>query len=98
VEEILAFTEGMDEGAFAADARTQKAVLADFAILGEAVTHVPEEIAHLHPNMPWRSMRAMRNLVIHAYLHVEPAIVWETIQNDLPDLATKIRAILDTED
>jgi uncharacterized protein with HEPN domain len=42
-------------------------------------------------------MRAMRDVVIHAYFHVEPSIVWKTIQSDLPALAARIRAILDAE-
>ena len=87
----------MDEDSLAVDAKTLKAVLADFAIIGEAATHLPEEIADSHPEVPWRSMRAMRNVVIHAYFHVEPSIVWKTIQSDLPALAARIRAILDAE-
>jgi uncharacterized protein with HEPN domain len=74
VDEILDFTAGMDEDSLAADAKTLKAVLADFAIIGEAATHLPEEVTDSHPGLPWRSMRAMRNLVIHAYFHVEPAL------------------------
>jgi len=97
VEEILAFTAGMDQDDLAADARTLKAVLADFAIIGEAASHVPEDVVLNHPDVPWRSMRAMRNVVIHAYFRVEPAIVWETIHEDLPNLAAKIRGLLDAE-
>ena len=97
VEEISEFTSGMDEGELAADAKTLKAVLATFAIIGEATTHLPEEITNRYPDVPWRAMRAMRNFVIHAYFSAEPAIVWETIRNDLPDLAARLRAILDAE-
>ena len=87
----------MDEGEFAADAKTLKAVLANVAIIGEAATHLPEEITSRYPDVPWRAMRAMRNFVIHAYFSVEPAIVWETVRNNLPDLATRLRDILDGE-
>ena len=97
VDEIFEFTEGMDEGAFASDAKTQKAVLANFAIIGEAATHLPEEVANRYPDVPWRAMRAMRNFVIHAYFSIEPAIVWETIRSDLPDLAARLRGILDAD-
>ena len=97
VEEILDFTSGMDAEAFAADAKTRKAVLADFAIVGEAAARIPEEVVHAHPEVPWSSMRDMRNVVVHAYFQVEPAIVWETIRSDLPDLAVRIRGILDRE-
>ena len=87
----------MDADAFSADAKTQKAVLADFAIIGEAAVRVPESITRDHPLVPWRSMRDMRNLVIHAYFHVEPAIVWETIQGDLPELRSSIARMLAPE-
>lgn len=87
----------MDERAFAEDAKTQKAVLADFAIIGEAAAHIPEEVLRLYPSVPWRSMRGMRNVVIHSYFHVEYAIVWETIQTDLPSLVAGVRSILAAE-
>ena len=92
VEEILAFTEDMDFEAFAADARTQKAVLADFAIIGEAAGHLPEDLCNAHPGIPWQDMRDMRNFVVHAYFSVEPGVVWETIKSDLPKLAQALRA------
>ncbi len=95
IEEILEFTKDMDCDAFAADAKTRKAVLADFAIIGEAATHIPEEVSTTHPEAPWRSMRDMRNVVVHAYFQIEPAIVWETIRTDLPELAVQLRSILD---
>ncbi len=75
VEEIFAFTDGMHEATFAADAKTRKAVLAYFAIIGEAAAHVPDEVAGEHPEIPWRSLWKVRNFVIHAYFRVEPAIV-----------------------
>jgi uncharacterized protein with HEPN domain len=97
IEEITRFTEDLEEQAFSEDPKTRKAVLADFAIIGEAAGAVPEEVRSAHPTVPWRSMRAMRNLVIHAYFQVEATIVWETIQRDLPPLAAQLRAVLDEE-
>jgi uncharacterized protein with HEPN domain len=93
-EEILAFTAGMDLEAFAADPRTQKAVLADFAIIGEAARHLPDEFCDAHPDIPWQDMRDMRNFVVHVYFSVEPAVVWDTIRNDLPGLAQALRALV----
>lgn len=92
MDEILAFTDGMSFEAFAADPRTQKAVLADFAIIGEAVRHLPDELCDAHPDIPWQDMRDMRNFVVHVYFSVEPGVVWDTIKTDLPDLAQALRA------
>jgi uncharacterized protein with HEPN domain len=97
IEEILEFTAGMTEETFEADAKTCKAVLADFAILGEAAAHLPTEVIETYPDVPWASMRGMRNLVVHAYFHVEATIVWQTVREDLPALATRIRRVLDAD-
>jgi uncharacterized protein with HEPN domain len=92
--EIRAFTQGMDSSSFASDAKTVKAVLADFAVIGEAARHVPPEVAASHPGVPCRAMSDMRNLVVHAYFSVEPAIVWKTIEHDLPRLTAAIEQLL----
>jgi len=92
VEEILAFTEGMSFEAFAEDARTQKAVLADLAIIGEAARHLPDDLCDANPDIPWQDLRDMRNFVVHVYFSVEPGVVWDTIKNDLPGLAQALRA------
>ena len=92
--ETRAFTHRMDFTAFAADPKTLKAVTAEFAIIGEAARHIPPEVASAHPEVPWRSMRDMRNVVVHAYFSVEPAILWETVQNDLPGLVAALEALL----
>ena len=96
-EEILEFTEGMDLASFSEDAKTRKAVLADIAIIGEAAAHAAPELVREHAEIPWRSMRAMRNVVIHAYFQIEPGIVWQTIQEDIPDLVAKVRSALSTD-
>ena len=97
VEEILEFTSGLSATSFAVDSKTQKAVMADLAIIGEAAAHVPDDVVLAHPELPWRSMRDMRNVVIHAYFQVDAAIVWQTIQGDLPDLALRLRHILEPD-
>ncbi len=84
----------MDFAAFACDAKTVKAVLADFAVIGEAARHVHTEVVAAHPDVPWRAMVGMRNVVIHAYFSVEPSILWETIQHDLPPLIASIERAL----
>lgn len=92
--EAREFTAGMDFVAFSADAKTLKAVTSEFAIIGEAARHISPEILRAHPEVPWKSMREMRNVVVHAYFSVEPAILWETIQEDLPPLTAALEALL----
>lgn len=94
IEEIQSFTLGATLDEFARDARTQKAVLADFTIIGEAARHVPRDTCSAHPDVPWAEMRDMRNFVVHGYFRVDAAIVWRTVHEDLPQTATALRRVL----
>jgi uncharacterized protein len=54
----------------------------------------PIEIVDKHPEIPWREMRDMRNLLAHEYFGVNTKIVWETIQTDLPAIVPVLKALL----
>ncbi len=95
--EIRSFVAGMTFEQFAADAKTQKAVLADFNIIGEAAAHVPDEIKAAHPIVAWRQARGMRNVIVHVYFAVDTRTVWDTIQNDLPKMEQELSQVLERE-
>lgn len=95
----LEFTSGMDREAFLADERTQKAVFFNFVILGEAVTKLMAGHAGFlaqNPQVPWRSIRDMRNQVAHGYSSIDVEVVWRTVQVALPDLLAKLPAIIES--
>jgi len=94
IQEIETFIGGMAFDDFRDDAKTLKAVLANFAIIGEAARHVPDDVCAVHADIPWKSMRAMRNFVVHVYFGVEPAIVWKTVHDDLPKLRRQLEQII----
>lgn len=93
VGRIEQYTAGMVFEGFEDDSRTIDAVIRNFIIIGEAAAHVPAEMAAQYPDVPWRLMSDMRNFAVHHYWAVEPIILWQTIKNDLPDLAVKLRHI-----
>lgn len=94
IGKIRSYTAGMDFATFAADERTIDAVIRNFTVIGEAANHLPDEFVSRHPGVPWAEMRGMRNVVIHEYFGVSLAIVWETIQHDLPEAEASLRALL----
>jgi uncharacterized protein with HEPN domain len=94
IEEILKLTEGMTAAQFSQDTRTVKAVLYNFAVIGEAARHVPIEVREAWPALPWREMSDMRNVVIHEYFGVDPEILWETIRQELTPLIPKLKEML----
>jgi uncharacterized protein with HEPN domain len=94
----LSYVEGMDGQGFAADRRTQQAVIMNLVIVGEAATRLTTdhpEFAARFPQVPWKSMRGMRNRITHGYFDIDLAIVWQTVQAALPLLLEQLEAIGD---
>ncbi|HSQ17478.1 MAG TPA: HepT-like ribonuclease domain-containing protein, partial [Anaerolineales bacterium] len=54
---------------------------------------LPDDIEEKYPEIPWSLMRAMRNRLVHVYFAVDPKLLWDTIQNDLPTLVRSLEAI-----
>jgi uncharacterized protein with HEPN domain len=72
----------------------QSAVIRQFEIIGEAGSKISIQTQKAFPDIPWRSIKAFRNLLIHEYFKVDTAEVWTTIQNDLPGLKEQMENIL----
>lgn len=90
-------TADLTEEQFCEDETRVKAVLYDFLIIGEAARVIPEEIQSKYPNIPWRLMIDMRNVVSHEYFQVQINMVWRTIVNDLPTLNQQIIELIKKE-
>jgi uncharacterized protein with HEPN domain len=79
---------------FAEEELAQTAVIRWIEIIGEATRGLTEELRQAHPEVPWRQMVAMRNVLIHGYFDIDVDLVWSVAENDLPKLAAQVRAIL----
>ena len=93
---IRDYTESMEFPDFIADRRTVDAVIRNLIIVGEAATHIPDEVSARHPVIPWVEMRAMRNLVVHEYFGVSDTILWDTVRRDLPAVDEPLRKLLES--
>lgn len=94
-EKVLAYTEGFDQGRFAAGGLTYDATLRNLELIGEAATHIPDEVGSNHPEIPWRMIIATRNRLIHGYLGIDDDTIWSIIQDDLPELLQMLKALKD---
>jgi uncharacterized protein with HEPN domain len=89
------FVEDQGKDDFLADKRTQQAVVMSLIIIGEAATKVMDGYAafsQAHPEIPWRSMRGMRNRIAHGYFDINLDVVWDTVQTALPQLLQQLAA------
>lgn len=90
------FVEGLAKDDFLADKRTQLAVIMSLIVIGEAATKVMDghaEFTLRHADIPWRSMRNMRNRMAHGYFDINLDVVWATVQDWLPALLGQLPAV-----
>jgi len=93
IEQIKIYTDSLTENDFLSNQMLQDAVLRQFAIIGEAVTHIDDEILYQY-DYPWYAVRAFRNYIIHEYFGINLVKVWSTIKINLPELEKVITLII----
>ncbi len=96
VRAVDTYTRGMTYEGFCADQRTVDAVVRNLMTMGESIRWIPESVLDDYPDVPWRAMRAVRNVVVHEYFGVDSRILWDTVRFDLPPLVPALEAVLES--
>ena len=96
VEHIQRFIDGVSEDEFYENVEKQDAVLRRLEIIGEAVKHLPDEIREDHPDIPWRQIAGMRDIIIHEYFGITLEMVWVVATEDILDLKAKVEKIIES--
>ena len=79
---------------FAQESHWQDAVIRQLEIIGEATKRLSEKTRSRHPEIPWRRIAGMRDVLIHDYMGVDLTAVWEVTQKEIPRLKDGIETIL----
>ena len=93
-QSIIRFTDGMTLEMYLGDEKTRYAVMRGYEIMGEAVRHVPDAVKSANPDVPWTTMAAVRNRIIHAYFGIDDTILFATIETELKPLLPRLEALL----
>jgi uncharacterized protein with HEPN domain len=94
IDKMGRYTEGMDAASFSADEFTVDAVLRNLEVLGEAARNVPPEVRDAHPEIPWRRVVGLRNIVAHVYLGVDLENVWVIVSENVPAIRPAVEGLL----
>lgn len=86
---------GNERGTFLEDDKTSFAVIRAIEVIGEAAKKIPKDIQNQNPQIPWREITGTRNILIHGYFGVNLAVIWQTVQEDMPLLVSQLRKMLD---
>lgn len=93
LDRIFKYTRDGRE-AFFADTKTQDAVIRNLEIIGEAVKNLSQNYRDAHPDIAWKRIAGMRDLLIHHYFGVKLEIVWDVIEGELTEFQTAIERML----
>jgi uncharacterized protein with HEPN domain len=80
--------------AFEREELVQVWILHHLQIIGEAARSLDDSIMAESPEIPWKQIIGMRNILVHHYFEIDTQIVWSVVENDLPVLKQKIQALL----
>jgi uncharacterized protein with HEPN domain len=94
IRRIREFTNRMDFEAFKEDTKTQDAVIRNLEIIGEASGRLPEAVRHAAPEIEWRKVVGIRNIIAHGYFGISLPIIWDVVQNKLDDLSDACSRLL----
>ncbi|MEZ2238708.1 DUF86 domain-containing protein [Microcoleus sp.] len=91
---ILRYTDKISRAELEMNDEKLSAILYQIAIIGEATKRLSQDFRQQHPEIPWREIAGMRDMLIHKYDQVDFDVIWDVVQNKLPELLTQLEPIL----
>ena len=72
----------------------KKSIAMSVLQIGELSTHLSEELRSEYPDVPWKDIRGMRNIVAHHYGKMDETILFEIAHQDIPELGSFLENLL----
>lgn len=92
---IRRYVESMSAEEFQKDEKTFDAVVRNLEIIGEASKRLPAEVTSRIPDVDWRKVAGLRDVLAHAYFGIDEDVLWDVVSNKVPELARFVRQLLD---
>lgn len=97
IELIERYSEKLTTETFKKDQGMQDAIIRRLEIIGEAVKNISLTFRTKHPEVPWKQMAGMRDILIHEYFDVDLSLTWVVVKRELPLIKEKLQKLLNLE-
>ncbi len=94
---IEEYSTNMTQAKFYKNRPLQDAIIRRLEIIGEAVKNLPTPFKTKYPDVPWKQIAGMRDILIHEYFDVDLLLTWKVVKQELPLIKKKLSAILSSE-
>jgi len=91
---VVRFTQGVTRNELESNEEKQAAILYQLTIIGEATKRLSQALRSQYPEIPWGQMAGMRDIVTHHYDEVDPDVVWDVVQDDIPQLIRMLEPLI----
>ena len=88
IEAYIADTKTLES--FTQDGKTFDAVVMNLQVIGESIKQTPDDVRDAYPQIAWKSIAGLRDIISHTYDLLEEEIIWDAVQNELPQLRSCI--------
>ena len=93
IEAIEEFSKDINKEELNSNRLKRNAIVREIEIIGEAVKNIPDNLKEKYPEIPWKKIAGLRDIIIHTYFNIDLDITWEIIKKDIPILEKQIRII-----
>ena len=94
ISDVEKYIEGLQAKDFLDDKKTITACAFTVSQIGELVKEITDETMKKYNNIPWNSIKGMRNRIVHDYENVDLSVLWGTIKESLPELKDELKEII----
>ena len=95
MEKAQQFVENLSYEEFKEDDKTVFAVVRALEIVGEATKNIPNDIRNEYPEVPWKDMAGMRDILIQDYFGADVETVWLTVTEKIPQVKPLIQTMVE---
>jgi len=94
IQKIENYIENISETEFQNDSEKQDAIIRRIEIIGEATKKISNQTRENYPQVPWKEMAGMRDVVVHGYFGISIRLIWNVATNEIRNLKPEMEKIL----